>query len=87
MAYERELALGAAIARKAGDLALKIRAGDIGIETKADDSPVTIADRACEELIIEELGREFPSDGLLGEEGASRESGNGRKCAGARSSR
>jgi histidinol-phosphatase len=79
MAYERELALGAAIARKAGDLALKIRAGDIGLETKADDSPVTIADRACEELIVEELGREFPNDGLLGEEGATRESGNGRK--------
>src|ERR1700742_4430688 len=66
MHYERDLALGAAIARKAGDLALKIRAGDIGLETKADDTPVTIADRACEELIIEELGREWIVDPIDG---------------------
>ena len=40
---------------------------------------MTIADRACEKLIVEELQRAFPEDGLLGEEGASRESSNGRK--------
>ena len=79
MAYQNELAVGAAIARKAGELALKIHEGSLGIETKADESPVTIADRACEKLIVEELQREFPEDGLLGEEGAARESSNGRK--------
>lgn len=79
MAYQTELAIGAAIARKAGALALEIREGNLGIETKSDESPVTIADRACEKLIVEELQRAFPEDGLLGEEGAARESSNGRK--------
>jgi histidinol phosphatase-like enzyme (inositol monophosphatase family) len=84
MAYQKELAVGTAIARKAGALALKIHEGSflgsgLGIETKADESPVTIADRACEKLIVDELLREFPEDGLLGEEGAARGSSNGRK--------
>jgi len=79
MAYERELEVGAAIARKAGDLALKIRLGNIGIEIKTDESPVTTADKECEKLIVAELQSAFPDDGLLGEEGAVRESSNGRK--------
>src|SRR5580658_5667286 len=79
MAYQRELTIGSEIARRAGELALKIREGDIAIESKPDESPVTIADRECEKLIVAELQRAFPEDGLLGEEGASRESSNGRK--------
>jgi histidinol phosphatase-like enzyme (inositol monophosphatase family) len=79
MAYQNELTTVAAIARKAGDLALRIREGNIGIEIKSDESPVTIADRECEKLIVEELRRAFPDDGLLGEEGAARESANGRR--------
>ena len=79
MTYQKELSVGAAIARQAGDLALKIREGNIGIESKSDESPVTIADRACEKLIVEELTRAFPEDGLLGEEGACRESASGRR--------
>lgn len=79
MAYEREMKVGAEIARRAGELALKIREGNIGVEIKSDDSPVTIADKACEKLIVEGLTEAFPEDGLLGEEGASRDSANGRK--------
>jgi histidinol-phosphatase len=79
MAYQQELTVGAEIARKAGDLAVKIREGNIGVESKSDESPVTIADRACEKLIVEELQKAFPDDGLLGEEGATRESSNGRR--------
>ncbi|HZL56001.1 MAG TPA: inositol monophosphatase family protein [Bryobacteraceae bacterium] len=79
MAYEKELTTGAEIARRAGALALKIREGNIGVETKSDDSPVTIADKACEALIVEQLTAAFPDDGLLGEEGALRESTNGRR--------
>ncbi len=79
MAYERELSIGAAIARKAGDLALKIREGNIGIEIKSDESPVTVADKACEKLIVEELMAAFPGDGMLGEEGAGIEATNGRR--------
>ena len=79
MAYERELSIGAEIARKAGDLALKIREGNIGIEIKSDESPVTVADKACEKLIVEALSAAFPGDGMLGEEGALHESQNGRR--------
>jgi histidinol-phosphatase len=79
MAYEREMTIGAAIARKAGDLALSIRKGDIGIEIKSDESPVTVADKACEKLIVAELSAAFPGDGMLGEEGAMNESTNGRR--------
>lgn len=79
MAYRKESTIGAEIARKAGDLALKIREGNIGIEIKPDESPVTIADRECEKLIVAELRKAFPEDGLLGEEGAVREAANGRK--------
>lgn len=79
MSYERELETGASIAKKAGDLALKIREGNIGTEIKPDDSPVTLADRECEKLIVEELTKAFPEDGILGEEGAAKESSNGRK--------
>ncbi len=79
MAYKNELTIGALIARKAGDLALEIREGNIGIESKSDESPVTIADKACEALIARELSEAFPGDGQMGEEGASRESANGRR--------
>lgn len=79
MSWQNELTIGAEIARKAGALALEIREGNIGVEIKPDESPVTRADRACEKLIVEELQRAFPDDGLLGEEGAARESANGRK--------
>ncbi|HEX4133176.1 MAG TPA: inositol monophosphatase [Bryobacteraceae bacterium] len=79
MAYQKEIDTGLEIARKAGELALKIREGNIGVESKSDESPVTIADRECEKLIVAELVQAFPEDGLLGEEGATRESSNGRK--------
>jgi histidinol phosphatase-like enzyme (inositol monophosphatase family) len=79
MAWQKEMTVGAEIARKAGELALKIREGNIGIESKSDESPVTIADRECEKLIVNELMNAFPEDGVLGEEGANREASNGRK--------
>ena len=79
MSYQKEVTAAAEIAREAGNLAVKIREGNIGVESKADESPVTIADRACEKLIVEGLRRAFPEDGLLGEEGAARESANGRR--------
>ena len=40
----------------------------LGIESKADDSPVTVADRGAETLIREALAEKFPDDGILGEE-------------------
>ena len=79
MTYQDELRIGAAIARRAGDLALRIREGNIAVEVKPDESPVTTADRECERLIVAELQQAFPQDGMLGEEGALLESANGRR--------
>jgi len=38
------------------------------VEQKRDGTPVTAADRGAEELLRREILREFPSDGVLGEE-------------------
>jgi len=47
------------------------------VESKSDDSPVTVADRGAELLIREKLAEAFPQDGILGEEFDSVPSGNG----------
>ena len=41
---------------------------DINIETKSDDSPVTIADQSTEEKIRELIMKKYPDHGILGEE-------------------
>jgi len=79
MAFEREVELARLVAQEAGALALDYQRRGVTAEEKADESPVTAADRACEKLIVDSLLREFPDDGVLGEEGANRESRNGRK--------
>ncbi|HTU26328.1 MAG TPA: histidinol-phosphatase [Pirellulales bacterium] len=62
-----ELALAAA--REAGDLTLSyFSRSDLAVERKADDSPVTIADRRAEELLRARVGEAFPADAILGEE-------------------
>jgi histidinol-phosphatase len=77
--YDKELAFGRDIARRAGELALRYREGGIGHEVKSDESPVTLADRECEKLIVSAINETFPEDGVLGEEGAVKDSGNRRK--------
>jgi histidinol-phosphatase len=79
MRLERELKFARKIATAAGDQARKIRAGGIVAEAKADASPVTIADKENERLIREAIEREFPDDGILGEEGSSKEGTSGRR--------
>ena len=46
----------------------RFRSGDLRVETKADLSPVTIADTATETSLRELLGELRPDDGILGEE-------------------
>lgn len=79
MAFERELETAKLLAQEAGALAADYRRRGVVAEAKYDDSPVTAADRACEKLIVETLAREYPDDGVLGEEGANREGRSGRK--------
>jgi histidinol-phosphatase len=76
--WSKELEVATEAARKAAELALKYQAG-VTAETKSDKSPVTRADRECEQLIARTLSQTFPSDGILGEEGASAESASGRR--------
>ena len=40
----------------------------ISVESKLDDSPVTIADRKAEEVMRELIMKELPDDGIIGEE-------------------
>ncbi len=79
MAWEREIEVCRAVARRAGELALRHAAKGVEPEDKSDDSPVTVADRECERLIVSELRAAFPSDGFLGEEGASDAGRSGRR--------
>ena len=79
MAFEHEVEVAKALAQRAGELASDFQRKGVTAESKADESPVTAADRACERLIVDGLAKEFPDDGVLGEEGANRASGNGRK--------
>jgi histidinol-phosphatase len=56
------------VARIAGDIALGYYTTSLVIESSADGSPVTIADRSAERAAREWIERYFPSDGILGEE-------------------
>lgn len=56
------------LARVMGDVALGHYRSRLLVETKADGSPVTIADRAAEEAGRAWLRRFFPADDVLGEE-------------------
>src|SRR5580704_380474 len=79
MNYQRELEFARRIANIAGENAQRIRAQGIRAETKPDASPVTIADRENERIIREAIELEFPADGILGEEGASKAGSSGRR--------
>jgi histidinol-phosphatase len=52
----------------AAQLALRYFDGSFTVERKADESPVTVADREAETLLRKTLASAFPGDGFLGEE-------------------
>jgi histidinol phosphatase-like enzyme (inositol monophosphatase family) len=79
MNFEHELETAKRAARCAGELALGYWNKGIQAESKADDSPVTIADRENERLIAGLFEEAFPEDGLLGEEGCNKASRSGRR--------
>ncbi len=57
------------IARDAGEAIMEVYAGEFAVELKGDDSPLTAADRAAHEVIVEGLQRLTPSIPVLSEEG------------------
>lgn len=69
MSPELRAALDAAAA--AGEICLRYFGTEFEPEFKADDSPVTAADREAEAAIRESLLKKFPSHGFLGEESES----------------
>jgi len=79
MAWEREIEVCREVALRAGELALKHARQGVEREDKSDDSPVTVADRECERLIVSGLQAAFPGDGVLGEEGSSQPGRSGRR--------
>ncbi len=61
--FSRELAL------LSGDLICKYYfRNDLLVDQKADESPVTIADREAERLIREQIEKHYPDHGIIGEE-------------------
>jgi histidinol-phosphatase len=64
-----DLALALELAELADSLALpRFRAADLHVETKADLSPVTDADRAVERALRARLAEVRPGEGVFGEE-------------------
>lgn len=67
------------LARHIGSVALRHYKSVLTVETKADGSPVTIADREAEQAARDWLAAHFPEDGILGEELGEVEGRSGRK--------
>ena len=61
------------ITETAGEISLKYYQSDLDIITKADQSPVTIADQQTEEFLRSEIERKFPDHQILGEEMGNKE--------------
>ncbi len=74
---ESDLQLALRMADIADAIALeRFRAQDLKVETKADSSPVTDADRAVELSLKQILAEERPDDALIGEEFGTKAGGN-----------
>ena len=75
--YARELEVALRLAREAGAAILSYYDSPLRIERKVDaeeyTEPVTQADKAANELIVNALAREFPDDGILAEESVDTE--------------
>ncbi len=56
------------LAQASGEIIRRYYRSDYKVETKSDDSPVTVADREAEEVMRELIGRKFPDHGVFGEE-------------------
>ena len=76
--YSRELEVAKAIAEKAGKTMLEYFDADQKMARKLDDSPVTIADTLVNTMVIQELKKAFPEDGVIGEEESTSDYGMGR---------
>ena len=66
-------------AQEAGDITLRHFKGSFVAERKADNSLVTMADREAERHLRANIERDFPADGILGEEEGEKIGTTGRR--------
>jgi histidinol-phosphatase len=67
--HERDLTIALELADVADPILLRyFQSASLGVERKADDSPVTAADREAERAIRDHLAKVHPGDGIVGEE-------------------
>jgi fructose-1,6-bisphosphatase/inositol monophosphatase family enzyme len=78
MNFQQELNKAKQIARLSGKIILEYFDKDQETQQKDDGSPVTKADVLVNELVIKELQRAFPKDGIVCEEKSTTEHGQGR---------
>ena len=79
MNYEKLVSVMRRLSLEAGDRIMEIYAqGDLGVETKADHSPVTAADKAADRVISDGLRAAFPDIPLVTEEQAATHAVDGR---------
>jgi fructose-1,6-bisphosphatase/inositol monophosphatase family enzyme len=68
MDHTKELEFAKRIAGEAGLIMQKYYRADQHEETKADHTPVTIADKEVNQLVVDRVQAEYPNYGVLGEE-------------------
>lgn len=68
LVLDERIAPAAELARLTGTVALRYYRSRLTVETKADGSPVTAADREAETAARAWVRSRFPEDGILGEE-------------------
>ena len=66
--YSHELTFAKRLALDANKISDKYYKTDLDFKTKADTSPVSIADEEINQLVIDGVRHSFPNDGVLGEE-------------------
>lgn len=68
MDYQKELEFAKSMAFEAGEVMKKYYRADQGVELKDDNTPVTLADKEINDMLITRVKNEFPDYGVLGEE-------------------
>ena len=68
VSLKEELVLACELAKQAGEVLLRHYGEELVVESKADHSPVTAADREADALITAGLREGFPEDAILSEE-------------------
>ncbi len=64
----KELNVAKDLAIRAGEAIMKIYSNSFDVEYKEDESPITIADKNANKVIVDELKRDFPDYAILSEE-------------------